>query len=92
MFAKKICFIAAVFIMPLSAHASDKDANKTDVAIQAPDCYWGDATFDEACTGFSAKMAANVARYIAEHSRNNMAYRSINDPSSIGPSQQAKIW
>jgi len=74
--------------MSLSAHAADQNTIKPYVAEQAADCAWGDATFDDACAGYSAKMAAKAARYVAEHSPKNIIAKSASSRLANGISQQ----
>lgn len=66
-----------LFATALSASAEEPDAKAPSVCDQALDCAWGDGTFDDACAGFSAKMAAKAARYIAEHSQKNLALKQV---------------
>jgi hypothetical protein len=79
---------AALVAMSLSAQATDQGTNKPPVVEHAPDCAWGDATFDDACADYSAKMAAKAARYVAERSPKNIVAKSANGISQKAPNSQ----
>lgn len=82
------CYLLVTLLaMSSPTLAADHDANKPNIADRAPDCAWGDATFDDACAGFSAKMAAKIARYVTEHSPKSIASKSANSGATNGTSK-----
>jgi hypothetical protein len=77
MSAKNAYLLAALFTISLSAFAADEPASPPKPTDPAPDCNWGDASFDDACTGSSAQIASRAAVMVAQSSAKKAAFKPV---------------
>jgi hypothetical protein len=75
MSAKNSYLLAALFTISLSAFAVDEPTSPPKPTDPASDRNWGDASFDDACTGFSAQIASRAAAIVAQNSARKAAFK-----------------